>query len=92
MGRVCVVYVMAVAERDQEGYCDTLHGRGPPVRLLEAATDELVDRTPSVIDQVRRHLPEGFPLTVADRILDGLAQAAAQLQAQKNPNTQGGVG
>jgi hypothetical protein len=54
--------------------------------------DELVDRTPSVIDQVRRHLPEGFPLTVADRILDGLAQAAAQLRAQKNPNTQGGVG
>ena len=62
---------------------------GQPV---DALLDELVDRTPSVIDQVRRHLPEGFPLTVADRILDGLAQAAAQLRAQKNPNTQGGVG
>ena len=62
---------------------------GQPVDKL---LDDLVARTPEVIHQVRRKLPEGYPLNLADRILEGLAQTAARLQAQKNPSTKVAVG
>ncbi|WP_445819023.1 HipA domain-containing protein [Aquabacterium sp. A3] len=71
----------------------TRHGvvteNGQPVDKL---LDDLVARTPEVIQQVRRKLPEGYPLNLADRILEGLAQTAARLQAQKNPSTKVAVG
>jgi serine/threonine-protein kinase HipA len=50
---------------------------GQPV---DALLDELVDRTPSVIDDVKRCLPGGFPQPLADSILEGVARAAQQLR------------
>lgn len=41
--------------------------------------DELVERTPEVIAQVRSRLPSDFPESVATLILEGLAKAAAEL-------------
>lgn len=58
----------------------TRHGvvtaSGQPV---EALLDDLIARTPEVIDQVRRKLPEGFPLALTNSILQGLTTAAQQL-------------
>ncbi|MBI2732117.1 MAG: type II toxin-antitoxin system HipA family toxin [Aquabacterium sp.] len=51
---------------------------GQPV---EALLDDLVARTPAVIDQVRRRLPAGYPQTLADSILLGLARASERLGA-----------
>ena len=46
-------------------------------------TDELIDdliaKTPGVIDTVRNRLPENIPEALADAILDGLRQAALKL-------------
>jgi serine/threonine-protein kinase HipA len=46
-------------------------------RLLE----ELLDRTPGVIDSVASGLPKDFPQHVAGTILDGLRKSAAKLTA-----------
>lgn len=46
----------------------------------QALIDELVERTPRVIEQVRASIPAGFPGAVAASILDGLAQAAQRLK------------
>ena len=51
---------------------------GKPV---EALLDDLVARTPEVIDQIRRKLPEGFPQPLANSILQGLEQASQRLRA-----------
>lgn len=48
---------------------------------VETLLDDLVARTPEVIDQVRRSLPEGFPLQVSNSILLGLARASERLRA-----------
>lgn len=50
--------------------------QGQPV---DALIDDIVDRTPQVIDAVRGQLPPGFPGAVADSILQGLQAAANQL-------------
>ncbi|MGQ0597619.1 type II toxin-antitoxin system HipA family toxin [Aquabacterium sp.] len=47
----------------------------------QALLDELVGRTPEVISQIRRRLPEGFPQQMADSILQGLARASERLRA-----------
>lgn len=52
----------------------TSDGRG-----VEHVIDDLVARTPQVIDTVRDSLPSGFPPKVADSILDGLRRAADTL-------------
>lgn len=46
----------------------------------EALLDDLVARTPEAIDEVRRKLPEGFPMPLAASILQGLAHASQRLQ------------
>ena len=46
-----------------------------------AEVDDLVARTPGVVKTVRALLPAGFPMYVADAILDGLQQAADKLAA-----------
>lgn len=53
----------------------------PDGRGAEAVVDELVARTPGVVKTVRALLPAGFPMYVADAILDGLQQAADKLAA-----------
>lgn len=54
-------------------------GDGREVRFL---IDDLVARTPAVISAVRAMLPDGFPMAVADSILDGLQGAANRLADQ----------
>ncbi len=53
----------------------------PDGRGAEAVVDDLVARTPGVVKTVRALLPAGFPMYVADSILDGLQQAADKLAA-----------
>lgn len=53
-------------------------GYGPDAEPL---LQELVARTPAVVDEVQRSLPEGFSQRVADRILGGLLDAARALDA-----------
>lgn len=45
----------------------------------EPIIQELLDRTPSVIENVRARLPDGFSVHVANTILAGLEQAAKSL-------------
>ncbi|HEU4457864.1 MAG TPA: type II toxin-antitoxin system HipA family toxin [Methylibium sp.] len=49
-------------------------GLGP-----EAVVQDVVERTPGVVDAVANALPKGFPAVVADRILGGLKRVAAEL-------------
>lgn len=51
-------------------------GAGP-----EVVIDDLVARTPDVVDTVRALLPDDFPQAVADSILNGLFSAADKLAA-----------
>lgn len=51
----------------------------PDGRGARFVIDDLVTRTPSVVRDMRAKLPEGFPETVADSILDGLLAAADRL-------------
>jgi serine/threonine-protein kinase HipA len=48
-------------------------------RQVEAVIDAVVARTPQVVAAVRGRLPEGFPMGVADSILDGLRDAARRI-------------
>lgn len=41
--------------------------------------DNLVERTPQVIQVVRAQLPKDFPIALADSILNGLQEAADKL-------------
>lgn len=43
--------------------------------------DDLVERTPQVIQDVRAQLPKDFPPALADAILEGLQEAAKKLSA-----------
>ena len=51
----------------------------PDGRGAEAVVDDLVVRTPGVVKTVRALLPTGFPMYVADPILNGLQNAAKKL-------------
>lgn len=51
----------------------------PDGRAAEAVVDDLVARTPGVVRTVRARLPVGFPMYVADSILNGLQNAAKKL-------------
>lgn len=46
----------------------------------EALLREFIARTPAVVDKVRSELPPGFSQKVADKILDGLLDAASALE------------
>jgi len=45
--------------------------------------DDVIERTPQVIDAVRAQLPASFPMSVADSIFDGLQSAAIRLASQQ---------
>ncbi len=51
---------------------------GQPVDKL---LDDLIARTPEVIHQVKRKLPEGFPKALAHSILGGLTRATEKLRS-----------
>lgn len=46
----------------------------------EPLIQELIARTPAVIDQVQRTLPPGFSQKVADKVFEGLQRAARRLE------------
>jgi len=46
----------------------------------EPLLQELVARTPAVIEQVQRELPAGFSQEVADKVLRGVLSAARALE------------
>lgn len=48
-------------------------------RHAQYVVDDLVYQTPQVIDTVRKRLPEGFPMQLANSVLDGLQGAANKL-------------
>lgn len=50
-------------------------------QAVDALLDDLVARTPAVIAQVSAKLPEGFPESLANCILNGLASAGERLGA-----------
>jgi len=50
-------------------------------RRVQFLIDEMVARTPHVVDAVRAKLPESFPMLMAERIFDGLRDAARRLAA-----------
>lgn len=60
----------------------TEHGVvNPDGKGVEHVLDDLVARTPGVVKTVRALLPAGFPMHVADCILNGLQEAADKLAA-----------
>ena len=50
-------------------------------QTVDKLLDDLVARAPEVIHQVRRKLPEGFSMPLANSILQGLEQASQRLCA-----------
>lgn len=46
--------------------------------VFRSLVDELLDRTPGVVDSVSARLPKGFPDSVASPILDGLRGSASR--------------
>ncbi len=48
----------------------------------EELVRELIEKTPSAIEQVQRQIPAGFSQRVVDTVLAGLSKAAQQLEAQ----------
>jgi serine/threonine-protein kinase HipA len=53
----------------------------PDGRDARFVVDDLVERTPQVIQDVRAQLPKDFPAGLADAILEGLQEAAKKLSA-----------
>ena len=53
-------------------------------RRVQGMIDDVAARTSQVIAAVRAALPEGFPMSVADSILDGLQDAANRLASQSS--------
>jgi serine/threonine-protein kinase HipA len=51
------------------------------VANVETIVDEMVARTPAVIDEVAKHLPRGFPQQLLDRVLEGMRKSAQRLAA-----------
>lgn len=57
-------------------------------REVESLIDDIVSRTPAVIDTVRTLLPDGFPESVAHSIFAGLQSAADRLDHDEHRSTQ----
>jgi len=51
--------------------------------VADTIVDELVARTPAVIDSVRAELPSSFPEALAEDVFHGLQASAAQIAGQK---------
>lgn len=51
-------------------------------RQVQIILEDLIARTPGVVDSVRAMLPSDFPEQIADRILGGLQDAANKLEGQ----------
>jgi serine/threonine-protein kinase HipA len=51
-------------------------------RDAESLVEELIARTPAVVEQVQARMPKGFPRAVAQPIFGGLRSAASRLASQ----------
>lgn len=67
------------AERIQRRHFNSTARRFGYGETAEPLIQELVERTPAVIDEVQRALPAGFSQEVADKVLGGLQGAALAL-------------
>jgi len=68
-------------ERIQRRHFNSTAKRFGYGETAEPLIQELVERTPAVIDEVQRMLPQGFSDDVADKVLSGLQGAARALKA-----------
>lgn len=68
------------AERIQRRHFNSTARRFGYGETAEPLIQELVERTPAVIDEVQRALPAGFSQEVADKVLGGLQGAALALE------------
>lgn len=68
------------AERIQRRHFNSTARRFGYGETAEPLIQELIARTPAVIDQVQRELPTGFSQEVADKVLGGLQKAAHALE------------
>lgn len=68
------------AEHIQRRHFNSTARRFGYAETAEPLLQELIARTPVVIDQVQRELPAGFSHAVADRVLTGLQSAARALE------------
>ena len=68
------------AEHIQRRHFNSTARRFGYAETAEPLLQELIARTPVVIDQVQRDLPAGFSHAVADRVLTGLQSAARALE------------
>ena len=69
------------AERIQRRHFNSTARRFGYGDTAEPLIQELVERTPAVIEEVSRVLPQGFSDEVADKVLGGLLNAARMLEA-----------
>jgi serine/threonine-protein kinase HipA len=67
-------------ERIQRRHFNSTARRFGYGETAEPLLQELIARTPAVIDQVLRELPVGFSEEVADKVLGGLQDAARALE------------
>jgi serine/threonine-protein kinase HipA len=49
---------------------------------MKFVLEEVIARTPEVIEQVRNVIPAGFPVQIADAILNGIQARAGQLKTE----------
>jgi serine/threonine-protein kinase HipA len=68
------------AERIQRRHFNSTARRFGYGETAEPLLEDLIARTPTVIDQVQRELPPGFSEAVADAMLGGLRRAARALE------------
>lgn len=68
------------AEHIQRRHFNSTARRFGYAETAEPLLQELIARTPVVVDQVQRELPAGFSHAVADRVLTGLQSAARALE------------
>jgi serine/threonine-protein kinase HipA len=73
------------AERIQRRHFNSTARRFGYGETAEPLLEDLIARTPTVIDQVQRELPPGFSEAVADAILGGLRRAARALEEMPAP-------
>ncbi len=69
------------AERIQRRHFNSTARRFGYGETAEPLIQEVLERTPAVIDEAQRALPAGFSQEVADKVLGGLLSAARALEA-----------
>ena len=69
----------------QRRHFDVLAKRMGVETEAESLIADVVAKTPSVIEEVQRGLPKGFPQNLLDRVLNGLRKSAHEIGRQVTP-------